>query len=135
MFILFSDEPKINKYQGDPVYRRLTQGYNVTFNCVVNSGYPEPKLTWWFDWSGQEKEVEVIHYPRYTHQTPSSWTITNILPEDKGKYRCIATNVAGEDDLRFEITQVDSKLVNMLNFLFMCPQLTPKDKHLGQSQI
>ncbi|KAJ7312355.1 hypothetical protein OS493_039724, partial [Desmophyllum pertusum] len=33
-------EPKIRKYQGDPVTRRLTQGNNVTFHCDVESGHP-----------------------------------------------------------------------------------------------
>ncbi|XP_058948520.2 neural cell adhesion molecule 1 isoform X3 [Pocillopora verrucosa] len=99
--------PKINKAKGNPVSRRLTQGFNATFLCDVESGYPKPNIEWWFEWSGKVKQVEVIHYPRYTHPTPNAWTITNIQPEDAGKYRCIATNEAGEDVQLFEITSVD----------------------------
>lgn len=112
MIIFFLEMPKINKAKGNPVSRRLTQGFNATFLCDVESGYPKPNIEWWFEWSGKVKQVEVIHYPRYTHPTPNAWTITNIQPEDAGKYRCIATNEAGEDVQRFQITSVDSKLVS-----------------------
>lgn len=100
------EKPKINKASGNPVTRVLTQGYNVTFTCDVESGYPEPRVEWWFDWSGKNKEVEVVHYPRYTHPTPKTWLITNIQEDDKGKYRCIAVNEAGEDVQLFHITEV-----------------------------
>ena len=116
MIIYFSEKPKINKASGNPVTRVLTQGYNVTFTCDVESGYPEPRVEWWFDWSGKNKEVEVVHYPRYTHPTPKTWLITNIQEIDKGKYRCIAVNEAGEDVQLFHITEVFGKLVSFKVF-------------------
>ena len=110
MFLLFLDEPKIRKYQGDPVYRRLTQGNSVTFHCDVQSGSPKPTVTWWFGWTDTTKRVDIHYDSRYSHPTEETWSITGIETRDVGKYRCRAKNTAGEAFLRFEITHVDSKL-------------------------
>ena len=107
LFII--DKPKINKYQGDPVNRRLTEGNNVTFHCDIKSGSPRPTITWYFGWIGTFKRVEPNYDVRYSHPTDETWTITAISTQDKGKYRCIASNIAGQDDLRFEITEVDGE--------------------------
>jgi len=103
------DKPKINKYQGDPVNRKLTEGNNVTFHCEIQSGSPRPAVKWYFGWTDTLKEVDGNYDPRFSHPTEDKWTITGISILDKGKYRCIASNIAGTDDLRFEITEVDGK--------------------------
>ncbi|XP_020602436.1 neural cell adhesion molecule 1-like isoform X3 [Orbicella faveolata] len=101
------DEPKIRKYPGGIVYRRLTQGNNATFHCDVESGHPKPEITWYFGWTDTLKKVDPLYDARFTHPTDETWLITGVQTTDKGKYRCIAKNKAGEDDLRFEITHVD----------------------------
>jgi len=111
------DEPKIRKYPGGIVYRRLTQGNNATFHCDVESGHPKPEITWYFGWTDTLKKVDPLYDARFTHPTDETWLITGVQTTDKGKYRCIAKNKAGEDDLRFEITHVDGKLLHVkLNY-------------------
>ncbi|KAJ7375776.1 axonal fasciculation [Desmophyllum pertusum] len=100
-------EPKIRKYQGDPVTRRLTQGNNVTFHCDVESGHPTPVVTWWYGWVDQSKKVDKTYDDRFSHPTYETWTITGIEPKDKEDFRCIAENKAGTADLKFQIIAVD----------------------------
>ena len=117
MFSVVLDEPKIGKSQGDPVYRRLTQGNNATFRCPVESGHPKPEITWYFGWADTLKKVDPVYDARFTHPTDETWLITGIETQDQGKYRCIAENKAGKDELRFDITHVDGKLLHVkLNY-------------------
>ena len=113
MFLFVLGEPKIRKYQGDPVTLRITQGNKVTFHCDVESGRPKPEITWYFGWTDTLKKVDPLYDARFTHPTDETWLITGVETRDKGKYRCIAKNKAGEDDLRFEITHVDGKLLHV----------------------
>ncbi|XP_068733502.1 neural cell adhesion molecule 1-like isoform X2 [Montipora capricornis] len=99
--------PIINKYQGEPVKRQLTEGYNVTFHCDIKSGKPRPTITWYYTWNNTVKKVDRLYDPRMSHPTDEEWTITGVQQSDKGRYRCIAENIAGKDDLRFEIIGVD----------------------------
>ncbi|XP_068684688.1 neural cell adhesion molecule 1-A-like isoform X4 [Montipora foliosa] len=99
--------PIINKYQGEPVKRKLTEGYNVTFHCDIKSGKPRPTITWYYTWNNTVKKVDRLYDPRMSHPTDEEWTITGVQQSDKGRYRCIAENIAGKDDLRFEIIEVD----------------------------
>ncbi|XP_073255158.1 uncharacterized protein [Porites lutea] len=101
------ESPQINKYEGDPVNRRLTLGYNNTFHCDIKKGTPKPTVTWYFGWVDRLKKVDSQYDSRYSHPTEEEWTITGITKADKGKYMCIVNNEAGEDRLRFEITEVD----------------------------
>jgi len=111
MFLFRQGEPKLRKYQGDPVYRRVTQGNKAIFHCDVESGRPKPEVTWYFGWTDTLIKVDPVYEARYSHPTDETWHITGVQTIDKGKYRCIATNKYGEDDLRFEITHVDGKLL------------------------
>ena len=106
-----TDSPQINKYEGEPVNRRLTKGYNNTFHCDIKKGTPKPTVTWYFGWDNRLKKVDSQYDSRYSHPTEEEWTITGVTLADKDKYRCIATNEAGEDSLRFEITQVDGEFL------------------------
>ena len=101
-------------YEGDPVYRRLTQGYNNTFHCDIKKGTPKPTVTWYFGWVHKFKKVDSQYDSRYSHPTEEEWTITGITMADKGKYMCIVNNEAGEDRLRFEITEVDGEFLAVL---------------------
>ena len=114
-----TDGPQINKYEGDPVNRRLTEGYNNTFHCDIKKGTPKPLVTWYFGWDDISKKVDTQYDSRYSHPTEEEWTITGVTSADQGKYRCIATNDAGEDSLRFEITQVDGEFL-------LCYSVLPK---------
>ena len=114
-----TDGPQINKYEGDPVNRRLTEGYNNTFHCDIKKGTPKPLVTWYFGWDDTLKKVDTQYDSRYSHPTEEEWTITGVTSADQGKYRCIATNEAGEDSLRFEITQVDGEFL-------LCYSVLPK---------
>jgi len=107
------DEPTIQKDHGQPVIRRLTLGSNATFTCDVESGHPKPEVNWYFGWTDTLKKVDPVYDARYSHPTDETWLITGVQTIDKGKYRCIATNKAGQDDLRFEITHVDGKLLHV----------------------
>ena len=118
MFLFVLDEPKIRKYQGEPVFRRLTEGHNATFHCDVQSGHPTPTVSWYHGWTDTKKIVANVYDPRFfTNPTDGTWFIFGIETKDQGKYRCIAKNKAGEDDLKFWITQVDGKLLHVkLNY-------------------
>ena len=116
-FFSTTESPQINKYEGDPVNRRLTLGYNNTFHCDIKKGTPKPTVTWYFGWVDRLKKVDSQYDSRYSHPTEEEWTITGITMADKGKYRCIVNNEAGEDSLRFEITEVDGEF-----FWLCCPR-------------
>ncbi|XP_074633378.1 neural cell adhesion molecule 1-like isoform X3 [Acropora palmata] len=98
--------PRISKPQGDPVRRQGTVGYNITFRCDIISGTPEPKITWYVSWDGTNQPINSLYDSRWSHPTMEEFTITGIQQQDKNKYRCIAENAAGKDELRFEITEV-----------------------------
>ncbi|XP_015748397.1 PREDICTED: netrin receptor DCC-like isoform X2 [Acropora digitifera] len=100
------DIPRISKPQGDTVYRRGTVGYNITFRCDIISGKPAPKITWYVSWEGTNQPINSLYDSRWSHPTEEEFTITGIQTKDKDKYRCTAENVAGQDELRFEITEV-----------------------------
>lgn len=98
--------------------RHVTVGYNITFRCDISSGKPAPEIKWYFSWVGTTQEVNPVYDPRWSHPTKEEFTITGIEAKDKGKYRCVAENAAGTDELRFEITQVDGK--------FCFPNIVPR---------
>ena len=122
MFLFVLAVPKIRKYQGNPVTRKLTLGNNVTFHCDVEAGRPKPEITWYFGWTDKAKRVDPVYDARFSFPNDETWSITGIEAKDRGKYRCIAKNKVGEDDLRFEITQVDGKLlyVKLLCYVMLC---------------
>ena len=121
MFLFVLAVPKIRKYQGNPVTRKLTLGNNVTFHCDVEAGRPKPEITWYFGWTDKAKRVDPAYDARFSYPSDETWSITGIETKDRGKYRCIAKNKVGEDDLRFEITQVDGKLLHeKLNYVMLC---------------
>ena len=109
--------PIINKYQGEPVKRQLTEGYNVTFHCDIESGKPRPTITWYYTWNNTDRKVDRLYDPRMSHPSDEEWTITGIQQSDKGRYRCVAENIAGRDDLRFEIIRVDGKFCSVSVFI------------------
>ncbi|XP_044166548.1 hemicentin-2-like isoform X2 [Acropora millepora] len=100
------DIPRISKPQGDKVSRRATVGYNITFRCDIISGKPAPEIEWYVSWEGTNKRINSAYDSRWSHPTKEEFTITGIQAKDKDKYRCIAKNVAGQDQLRFEIIEV-----------------------------
>ncbi|KAK2566676.1 Neural cell adhesion molecule 1 [Acropora cervicornis] len=102
------DIPRISKPQGDPVYRQGTVGYNITFRCDIISGKPAPTITWYVSWEGTIQPINSLYDSRWSHPTKEEFTITGIQQQDKDKYRCIAENAAGKDELRFEITEVSA---------------------------
>ena len=68
-----------------------TEGENVTLNCAVY-GDPKPDVKWTkdrarLDISGNQR----LSVSTFTANT-SSLTITNIVREDEGQYRCVANN-------------------------------------------
>ena len=113
MLPFVSEEPKLGKYQEDPATCRPTQGNNVAFHCDVESGRPEPEITWYFGWTDTQKKIDPIYDARFSHPTDETWLITGIETDDQGKHWCVAKNKAGEfeDDLRFGIIQVYGKLL------------------------
>ena len=109
VIVPLTDIPRISKPQGDPVRRQGTVGYNITFRCDIISGTPAPKITWYVKWEGINQPINSLYDSRWSHPTEEEFTITGIQAKDKDKYRCIAKNVAGEAELRFEITEVSGK--------------------------
>ena len=109
VIVPLTDIPRISKPQGDPVRRQGTVGYNITFRCDIISGTPAPKITWYVSWDRTNQPINSIYDSRWSHPTEEEFTITGIQEKDKDKYRCIAKNVAGEAELRFEITEVSGK--------------------------
>ena len=94
--------------------RQGTVGYNITFRCDIASGKPAPEIKWYFSWTGTTQEVNSVYDSRWSHPTQKEFTITGIEAKDKQKYRCVAENEAGNDELRFEITKVVGKFCSNL---------------------
>ena len=86
--------------------RTLVEGNNITFHCDVTDGSPKPTISWYFGWTTTDKRVDPNYDQRFSFPTEEEWTITGVERRDKGKYRCIAENIAGKDELRFEISAV-----------------------------
>ena len=91
------------------MYRQGTVGYDITFRCDITSGKPAPTIKWYVSWEGTNEPINSLYDSRWSHPTDQEFTIIGIQEKDKDKYRCIAENVAGKDELRFEITEVSGK--------------------------
>ena len=105
--ICFADKARIIG-RPTPAIRRLTQGYNTSFQCNA-TGLPKPTIEWR---DSQNKKVDPYYDNRFSLQD-GTWTITGILAKDAGRYSCTAENKAGDDVVFAEISAVDGTVYVM----------------------
>ncbi|XP_064420214.1 hemicentin-2 [Latimeria chalumnae] len=84
-----------------PQILKALAGQTVDFPCVTH-GTPTPNLTWY-------KNGELLHVgDRDSLQGPDGTVhITDVMLSDSGRYRCLATNSAGQDaiDITLEVLE------------------------------
>jgi hypothetical protein len=73
----------------------LIEGSQVVFNCTIDA-YPKPEVNWFKD------DQPLMASTRYTtyydmHLGIASLVIQTAYVSDKGKYKCVAKNIAGTD--------------------------------------
>lgn len=81
----------------------MTRGKNVSLQCEVQ-GIPMPTITWMKDGRplAKGRGVEIL-------DGGSILQLKNIHVSDTGRYVCVATNVAGMTDRKYDLS-VHSKL-------------------------
>lgn len=84
------------------------QGVNIHPKVVVNSslviscpatGVPTPNITWLKDGQPVEFRAGVIE----TRQSGTELVLYRAQVADSGRYRCVASNPAGDDNLNFHL--------------------------------
>ena len=82
--------------------QNVTKGDRLQFKCEVTAGKPKPKIVW------KNPDGEVIDAANDDRLTiiDDVLTIDPVQPDDRGKWTCEATNVAGQDSLDFIIDYV-----------------------------
>lgn len=73
---------------------QATDGKEVVLTCVVH-GQPKPDISWYHNGNNIDKSDDfVINYDKQTGKI--DLVIVDCLPDDQGKFRCVATNPAGQ---------------------------------------
>ena len=82
--------PKFTKV---PANHEAQDGDRVPFECRV-TGMPKPTIKWFKD--GKVLKSNADFKQTFTDSV-AKLVIAEVLPEDSGKYECVATNSAGEE--------------------------------------
>ncbi|XP_062437683.1 hemicentin-1 [Rhea pennata] len=75
----------------------VTQGNEISLECKVQ-GVPEPAITWMKDGHPlvSRRDLEILHDGRFLQ-------LKNALVSDTGRYVCVAVNVAGLSDRKYDL--------------------------------
>lgn len=78
-----------------------TVNEKAEFKCKA-TGVPSPQLVWYKD--DKEIKPDDKHITiNYVDDGESSLLIVDLLPEDDGTYKCVATNEVGSDKCKAEL--------------------------------
>lgn len=98
-FFLFSlVRPTISSSGSHPTEIIVTRGKNISLECEVQ-GIPQPKVTWMKDGRPLTKGrgMEILDEGRILQ-------LKNIHVSDTGRYMCVAVNVAGMADRKYDLS-------------------------------
>ncbi|XP_052674345.1 hemicentin-1-like isoform X2 [Crassostrea angulata] len=75
----------------------VVYGGQVTISCSISSNPSAQSMSWQKTFGGVTTTLDISNNPRYQGGTLSnpSLTISNVNLDDKGDYRCLATNIVG----------------------------------------
>lgn len=75
----------------------VVYGGQVTISCSISSNPSAQSMSWQKTLGGVTTTLDIGINPRYQGGTLSdpSLTISNVNLDDKGDYRCLATNIVG----------------------------------------
>lgn len=94
IFLLWcTDVPSVVIGSGSAV----VYGGQVTISCSISSNPRAQSMSWQKTLGGVTTTLDISNNPRYQGGTLSnpSLTISNLNLDDKGDYRCLATNTVG----------------------------------------
>lgn len=80
-----------------PLNKQVIIAHSLTLECKA-TGNPPPLLTWLKD-GVPVKASDNIH----TEADGKKLEIMSALEVDRGQYVCVATNVAGEKEIKYEV--------------------------------
>ena len=84
---------------------QVTEGQRLEFKCEIVSGIPEPST----QWTGVNGEIIDPNSPGRLTIEGDTLVIDPVSPQDHGKWKCTARNVAGEDEFVFGVGFVYGK--------------------------
>ncbi|XP_051581270.1 hemicentin-1-like isoform X1 [Myxocyprinus asiaticus] len=90
--------PSISGGSDGPTDMKVVLSKSLILECEAE-GHPPPSLTWLKDGS----PVTARENLRVLEQG-GKIEILNALPSDAGRYVCVATSIAGEDDLKYDVS-------------------------------
>lgn len=80
-----------------PINKQVVMAHSLTLECKA-AGNPPPVLTWLKD-GVPMKASDNIHI----EAGGKTLEITSALEVDRGQYTCVATSVAGEKEIKYEV--------------------------------
>ena len=83
--------PKMNVH-------RAALGSNVTFNCPITQGIPQPTISWKFNGSTLHANSENI-------------SLSNVQANQEGNYTCLAVNEYGNDQIKVDLQVIKPPLI------------------------
>ncbi|NXX50442.1 HMCN1 protein, partial [Tricholaema leucomelas] len=89
--------PTILNSSNHPSEVIVTQGKEISLECMVQ-GIPEPGITWMKDGHPllSERDIAILHGGRFLR-------LNNAQVSDTGRYVCVAANVAGLADRKYDL--------------------------------
>ncbi|XP_055041761.2 hemicentin-1 isoform X1 [Misgurnus anguillicaudatus] len=90
--------PSITGGSDSPTDTKVVLSKSLTLECKA-TGHPPPSLTWLKDGSPvtARENLRVLEHGRKIE-------ILSALPSDAGRYVCMATSVAGEKDIKYDVS-------------------------------
>ena len=83
--------PKMNVH-------RAALGSNVTFNCPITQGIPQPTITWKFNGSTLQSNLQMF-------------SLSNVQGNQEGNYTCLAVNEYGNDQIKVDLQVIKPPLI------------------------
>ena len=78
----------------------IEEGYNLILICTV-SGKPKPRVTW------SRNRVVIKNDTRHLLLPNGVLLVRHVLVKESGRYKCVATNLVGEDQGIVQLTVKD----------------------------
>jgi len=123
----------ISPFKKQREYKYFLKGHNHEYYCTPPQGLPKPKIIWTF----QGEPVEIGLGKRVSQTKGGLLLLTAAELEDRGTYRCVATNLAGNVTMDLvldmavapELGILLSHIVNEgTNVTFQCPLIRGSPK-------